>query len=765
MLSDSDFKGKGEVVPPQILPPWLWLWLILYILTLPNSSLLSLPADLKPMFRMLLLTMRPSGELMGGASATISWLLIIIPTFFEFVLYLVVFIGVLLVFLPWIRAVYVEATEKLILPPDSVPAINEISEFVGQYFPGIQVRANLERVRSRKIFVYPRGYRTYALGLHGGFLKLWRGDKSIAQAILLHEIAHYRQGDALILGVGSFFEQFMSKWWRLYLFLVLVPAVLIIVIQSVETWINVSEINKIGHDADLSSSFFDLASQFFMHEINVLFGITLPGLLSVFLVTLFTTAITLLLPWACIWYAELSADRFVAVAMQQSSENMIQALEISGHVRKPSRLASLWKSFLSSVSHPPITIRKWMALRVNRTSTLFILFSILPLAVIFRLLMLTVMASTTTLSGQEIIKLIKNYLSGPVLWLCLPMGVIILLWPLIAPYWEWLFFRKKERLNWSGYRAHLLAASLLAMFVVGCIVAGRDLPTDDSQTADTHSETQHVKVGEIATLSGLEIVVPGWEKIEGDKFLTPEPGKEFVAVEVIVNTGQEVQSISTVLNMKLRDSQGQEYKLRPELEMLMESKAPQTRVAVGEKLRGKVGFEVSSEAKGLAFYFGYLDLGRSHIVVDLGDVPVKVALPENLAEETISPYKPGDIIQIDGLELVVNEVSLPLGKGIALPKKGYEFLAVDFTIKNKNNKTVRLHPLDFEMKDSIGRLYGVDIHATFAAGINKMPIFKVSPGQKINARLGYEVPINTETLFFSLKRPYPGGKVFVQLSR
>lgn len=100
--------------------------------------------------------------------------------------------------------------------------------------------------------------------------------------------------------------------------------------------------------------------------------------------------------------------------------------------------------------------------------------------------------------------------------------------------------------------------------------------------------------------------------------------------------------------------------------------------AAGEKLRGKVGFQIPENAQGLQFVFDASVFGTGKVFVDLGAEPVKVEPPAELAGETAQQtYNVGDIIAMGTTNITVNEVLYPTGDQFNQPNAGFKYLVVD----------------------------------------------------------------------------------------
>lgn len=180
------------------LPPWLWFWLVLYILGF-STVFDRVKTNLLILF---------TGADGVNPAATYSGLGRV-PGVIEILLDLVLFVGVLAVFLPWIRTVYLRRryglTEPQFLPEDmpreTVQALSMVGGFVKEYAPGLILTYNAGgKLLRDKAFVYPIGYRRAGLAISGPLLALWNNDQQAVEAILLHEIEHYRHGDMLVVG-------------------------------------------------------------------------------------------------------------------------------------------------------------------------------------------------------------------------------------------------------------------------------------------------------------------------------------------------------------------------------------------------------------------------------------------------------------------------------------------------------------------------------------------------------------------------------------
>ena len=248
---------------------------------------------------------------------------------------------------------------------------------------------------------------------------------------------------------GSFFRRLLGSWFYLYLGFLILPFTLV---WGYQTFVWLREFGDLG--VSISETLF--------RELKQLFLIFLPGMLLISLGLLFWTVNIIILPLMGIWSAEFNADRFV-VGAKQPPDDLLRTLE------KLPRAVSWGRWLLFGMSHPPTRLRCWMASLPNRQaglSALILLF--FPLAYIGKLIALMAWATTSylmmTMSGSEIILTLwinaKTYLAtvAPV-WLA--MAALLLLWPRIAGYWEWLFCRCSGMFSWANYWEYIVSAILI----------------------------------------------------------------------------------------------------------------------------------------------------------------------------------------------------------------------------------------------------------------------------------------------------------------
>jgi len=324
-----------------------------------------------------------------------------------------------------------------------------------------------------------------------------------------------------------------------------------------------------------------------------------------------------------------------------------------------------------------------------------------------------------------------------------------------------------------------IALAILLLVSLACgsstspsLVATSVPPADSgSQEQPTQAQAapavqQNYKVGDVVAIGDHVLVVLGWENVPAGDFSKPDAGKKFVAVELlIVNNSQSSMSVSTLLQMTMKDDTGQKYDVDFMASTEIGGGSVDGELAPGEKVRGKVGFQVGENAQGLQFVFDADVWGSGKVFVDLGAEPVTVEPPASIAGETAQQtYNVGDVIAMGTTTLTVNEIQYPAGDDFNKPNAGFKFLVVDLTIENKGATAISVSTLlQMSVKDSSSQKYDVDFMASTASG-GSSPDGEIAPNEKLRGQVGFQVPENATGLVFVFDADVWGtGKVVVAL--
>ncbi len=148
----------------SFLPPWLWFWLIAYPIV-QWQGLLQLWQD-----NMVQIQFPQTSDFLISVSPQFASLNSALSSFIQLLSLLALSLGIVSIFLPKMRAAYLERRHDLIDADIERPILKEISSFIKEYAPNIRVITNL--LRGDKVaFIYPLGYRTTNLAIFGGLLK------------------------------------------------------------------------------------------------------------------------------------------------------------------------------------------------------------------------------------------------------------------------------------------------------------------------------------------------------------------------------------------------------------------------------------------------------------------------------------------------------------------------------------------------------------------------------------------------------------------
>lgn len=300
-------------------------------------------------------------------------------------------------------------------------------------------------------------------------------------------------------------------------------------------------------------------------------------------------------------------------------------------------------------------------------------------------------------------------------------------------------------------------------------VSPTELPAEPTATAEPEPTKAQVQtnfaVGDIIDFGDLVMIVLGWSSPPGDDFTQPEDGNKFVAVDLVfVNTGSSPDSVSSMLQMQLKDSTNQVYNIDFEASMAVDASSPEGEISPGERIRGSVGFQTPSDVTGLQFVFDATFLGGDRVFVELGDEPMFVEAPETIEGETeLTTFEVGDEIEIGDLGLVIHEVTFPIGDEFNRPNEGQKFVSIDLSVTNNSATSQSISSmLQMQMKDKTGQIYGFDLMASVAAGTS--PDGELAPGETLRGQVGFQIPIDAEGLLFVFDADFlGGGKVFINI--
>lgn len=473
---------------PRSSPPWLWVWLGGYLLA-------TMPLEISN-FRRGYTSFGPGGVLTAGVGngvVTVERLTLI----FDLLIYAVILAGAVAAMFPHLRGRWVERRFKLASDDRSV--MTEMQRFVGSHDPSISLRVTIRSDQMARI--YPVGWRSARIAVFRPLPVLWRRDREAAQAILLHEVAHRRQGDQLIVGLGSPFVMLMRIWVPAYLLLVLIPSTV-----------------YLGFN-----------------------GNALAPVVAVFSITQAVLVPTeIFLPVTALWLAELGADQMAAQALGPSAVR--EALLATAGSR-----ASLLARALALLSHPPRRLRlRLAAARPARTASLVaawpvalaVWLLVLPVALTVPALLLLGFPADLTESSLRAATSTLLADGRPVVF---ATAVLLLAWPVLSYPWQRLWSSAPRQGSHQPWWPYLAAAILpVGMLVASLAPLQASLPTaviaptgNCTQLShwvlgDGRAEEEHVGTDAIQFLIGrATITAAAAQRLDGEiqaALDSPPPG-------------------------------------------------------------------------------------------------------------------------------------------------------------------------------------------------------------------------------------------------
>ena len=163
---------------------------------------------------------------------------------------------------------------------------------------------------------------------------------------------------------------------------------------------------------------------------------------------------------------------------------------------------------------------------------------------------------------------------------------------------------------------------VLAVFTLAC---GSDAGVtaekvgDATEMATAAPVVQVFEIGDIIQVGDLKLTVNEFTFTNGNDVFQPDPGKRFAYVDMTIeNTGSSSASISTLMQMELKDSTGLSYDVDFSALTASDLSSIDGEIVPGEKTRGIAGFQVGNDANGFQFVFepGLFSSGK--VFVNLG---------------------------------------------------------------------------------------------------------------------------------------------------
>ena len=157
-----------------------------------------------------------------------------------------------------------------------------------------------------------------------------------------------------------------------------------------------------------------------------------------------------------------------------------------------------------------------------------------------------------------------------------------------------------------------IVIAIILVALIAAVSGGSDdnKPTkvrnvSETEKTDNKNEDKETffKIGEIAELGGVQVVLTNVEESKGSEYNKPSDGKVFVLAEFEIsnNTDNEI-AISSMVSF---EAYADDYALNYSLTALMEKDGNQLdgTIAAGKKMKGWIGWEVPEDYKNVEVHF------------------------------------------------------------------------------------------------------------------------------------------------------------------
>ena len=133
----------------------------------------------------------------------------------------------------------------------------------------------------------------------------------------------------------------------------------------------------------------------------------------------------------------------------------------------------------------------------------------------------------------------------------------------------------------------------------------------ETKLAGSYKVSDQIKTGDKTfTISNFKDNVSS-----GNEFIQPKSGNKFITLTMsITNNGKSKASISTLMGMYLKDSEGSKYN---QTLMINTGKQLDGELLAGDTVKGDISYEVPIVATGLKFYYNPSWLGDETIIVTI----------------------------------------------------------------------------------------------------------------------------------------------------
>jgi hypothetical protein len=161
-------------------------------------------------------------------------------------------------------------------------------------------------------------------------------------------------------------------------------------------------------------------------------------------------------------------------------------------------------------------------------------------------------------------------------------------------------------------------ANLVGLGEVTVNLGNTPVAMDPPPDLDLANQEKVYLMGDTIEISGLAILVLGVDFPPGEGIIQPKQGYKFVSVDVqIENMSETVREITSIAQMYLKDSTGQQYTFHLGAQSVIDGGLPDDELQPGERIRGQIGYQVPTDASGLIYVFDENLIGFGKVFISL----------------------------------------------------------------------------------------------------------------------------------------------------
>jgi hypothetical protein len=330
----------------------------------------------------------------------------------------------------------------------------------------------------------------------------------------------------------------------------------------------------------------------------------------------------------------------------------------------------------------------------------------------------------------------------------------------------------------------LLSFSLACSFLgggtvvpTGSAAATIQMPADRGP-APTPLLNGPVALGEPFLICDTAVTVVGWDNVAPGEYFTPAAGNRFIAAEVaLVNLGPEAVETSWY-SFALLDAHDDALPEGVFPVTLAKGTILSGGLAVGERTRAKIGYEVPEAEQELTLKVGCSDYSygsKDEITVKLGSMPGSAEAPGLFTGEVVDdPLSPGTSAMVNSVEITVKEI-IPFPEKfldpdsdprVSPPMSWMQYIIVDLVLENKGDEAVDLNrTTDLYARDPEGWRYSTISWAAQALDDAIDEFITLKPGKKAGGQVVLMVPKDPGHLFFVFEYGFgpAGARVFFRM--